>query len=49
VPVIELSTKDELGRLTGKDSLGLLAVLDAQIAREIADSARWLAGLSEDG
>jgi uncharacterized protein len=49
VPVIELSTKDELGHLTGKDTLGLLAVLDLQIAREISDSARWLAGLSEDG
>lgn len=49
VPVIELSTKDELGRLLGKDTLGLLAVLDGQIAREFADSARWLAGLSEDG
>jgi predicted RNA-binding protein YlxR (DUF448 family) len=49
VQVIELSTKDELGHLTGKDSLALLAVLDRQIAREISDSARWLAGLSEDG
>jgi predicted RNA-binding protein YlxR (DUF448 family) len=49
VPVIELCTKDELGHLTGKDSLGFIAVLDVQIAREIADSARWLAGLSEDG
>ncbi|MDB4987676.1 MAG: putative nucleic-acid-binding protein [Myxococcaceae bacterium] len=49
VQVIEFSTKDELGHLTGKDSLALLAVLDLQIAREIADSARWLAGLSEDG
>jgi len=49
VPVIEFSTKDELGHLTGKDTLGLLAVLDLQIAREISDSARWLAGLSEDG
>lgn len=49
VTVIELSTKDELGRLTGKETLGLLAVLDVRIAREIADSARSLAGLSEDG
>jgi uncharacterized protein len=49
VPVIELSTKEELGRLTGKDTLGFFAVLDSQIAREIANSARWLAGLSEDG
>jgi ribosomal protein L7Ae-like RNA K-turn-binding protein len=49
VPVIELSSKDELGHLMGKDTLGLLAVLDVQIAREIADSARWLAGLSEGG
>ena len=49
VPVIELSSKDELGHLMGKDTLGLLAVLNVQIAREIADSARWLAGLSEGG
>jgi uncharacterized protein len=49
VPVIELCTKDELGHLTGKDTLSFIAVLDVQIAREIADSARWLAGLSEDG
>jgi len=49
VQVIELSTKDELGHLTGKDSVALLAVLDQRIAREIADAARWLAGLSEDG
>ncbi len=47
--VIELSTKRELGQLTGKDELGFLAVLDLQIGREIADSARWLAGLAEDG
>ncbi|MET0340608.1 MAG: DUF448 domain-containing protein [Polyangiales bacterium] len=49
VTVIELSTKAELGRLTGKETLGLLAVLDVRIAREIAESARSLAGLSEDG
>lgn len=49
VPVIELSEKGQLGHLTGKDTLALLAVLDVQMAREIADSARWLAGLSEDG
>ncbi|HEY6879839.1 MAG TPA: DUF448 domain-containing protein [Polyangiales bacterium] len=47
--VIELSTKQELGQLTGKDELGYLAVLDLQIGREIADTARWLAGLAEDG
>jgi hypothetical protein len=47
--VIELSTKQQLGQLTGKDELGFLAVLDLQIGREIADTARWLAGLSEDG
>lgn len=49
VPVIELSTKEALGRLTGKETLGFLAVLETHIAREIAASARWLAGLSEDG
>ncbi len=47
--VIELSTKRELGQLTGKDELATLAILDRQIGREIADTARWLAGLSEDG
>lgn len=49
VTVIEVSTKEELGRLTGKETLGLLAILDFRIAREIAESARSLAGLSEDG
>jgi uncharacterized protein len=50
VAVVELSSKGELGQLTGKDELGYLAVLDFQIAREICDSARWLAGLAaEDG
>jgi len=49
VTVIELFTKAELGHLTGKETLGFLAILDAHIAREIAASARWLAGLSEDG
>jgi predicted RNA-binding protein YlxR (DUF448 family) len=49
VAVIELSTKRELGQLTGKDEVGFLAILDLQIGREIADTARWLAGLSEDG
>ena len=49
VAVIELSNKAELGRLTGKETLGFFAILDAHIAREIAVCARWLAGLSEDG
>jgi predicted RNA-binding protein YlxR (DUF448 family) len=49
VAVVELSTKAELGRLTGKETLGFFAILDAHIAREIAACARWLAGLSEDG
>jgi ribosomal protein L7Ae-like RNA K-turn-binding protein len=49
VPVIELFDKATLGRLSGKDTLGFLAVLDGRMAREISASARWLAGLSEDG
>jgi predicted RNA-binding protein YlxR (DUF448 family) len=49
VPVVEFASKDALGQLTRKETLGFLAVLDAPIAREIAASARWLAGLSEDG
>ncbi len=49
VAVIEFSDKRTFGHLTGKETLGFLAILDAHIAREIAASARWLAGLSEDG
>lgn len=49
VQVTELFDKASLGRLTQRDELGFVAVLEPQIAREIADSARWLAGLSEDG
>jgi predicted RNA-binding protein YlxR (DUF448 family) len=49
VPVLTLFDKDRLGHLTGKAALSFIAVLDDQIAREIAESARWLAGLSEDG
>jgi uncharacterized protein len=49
VPVLELFDKDSLGNLTGKAALSFIAVLDDQIAREITESARWLAGLSEDG
>lgn len=49
VAVIELSTKRELGQLTGKDEVAFLAILDLPMGREIADTARWLAGLSEDG
>jgi uncharacterized protein len=48
-PVLTLFDKDALGQLTGKAALGLIAVLDDQIAREISESARWLAGLAEDG
>ena len=47
--VIELFDKESLGRLTQRETLSFVAVLESQIAREIADSARWLAGLSEDG
>lgn len=49
VPALELSDKAGLGRLTGRATLGVLAILDVQMAREISVSARWLAGLSEDG
>lgn len=49
VEVVELFDKAELGRLSGKQELGFVAVLEPRIAREVADSARWLAGLSEDG
>jgi ribosomal protein L7Ae-like RNA K-turn-binding protein len=49
VPVLEVFDKDTLGSLTGKAALSFIAVLDDQFAREIVESARWLAGLSEDG
>jgi len=49
VRVIELFDKESLGRLTQRETLSFVAVLEPQIAHEIVDSARWLAGLSEDG
>ena len=49
VQVVETGDKHRLGRLAGKETLGLIAVLDRDIAREIAATARALAGLSEDG
>jgi predicted RNA-binding protein YlxR (DUF448 family)/ribosomal protein L30E len=49
VPVVEAGDKHRLGRLAGKEYLGLIAVLDGAIAREIAATARALGGLSEDG
>jgi predicted RNA-binding protein YlxR (DUF448 family) len=49
VQVVEASDKCRLGHLAGKESLGLIAVLDGDIAREIYATAQALAGLSEDG
>ncbi len=49
VKVVEVGDKSRLGHLTGKETLGLIAVLDRDIAREIAATARALGGLSEDG
>jgi predicted RNA-binding protein YlxR (DUF448 family)/ribosomal protein L7Ae-like RNA K-turn-binding protein len=49
VQVVEVGDKRRLGHLTGKETLGLIAVLDRDIAREIAATARALGGLSEDG
>jgi predicted RNA-binding protein YlxR (DUF448 family) len=49
VRVLELFDKESLGRLTQRESLSFVAVLESQIAAEIVESARWLAGLSEDG
>jgi hypothetical protein len=49
VPTVELGDKAWLGRISAKETLGVLAILEPQIAREIATKARWLAGLSEDG
>jgi predicted RNA-binding protein YlxR (DUF448 family)/ribosomal protein L30E len=49
VEVVVAGDKSQLGRLAGKETLGLIAVLDGDIAREVATTARALAGLSEDG
>lgn len=49
VPALELSDKAGLGRLTGRATLGVIALLDGQMAREISVCARLLTGLSEDG
>jgi hypothetical protein len=49
VRVIELLDKETLGHLTQREALSFLAILEPNIAREVADTARWLAGLSEDG
>ena len=49
VEIVELFDKAALGRLSGRQELGFVAVLEPRIAHEISDSARWLAGLSEDG
>lgn len=49
VRVVELLDKEALGQLTQREALSFLAILEPNIAREVADTARWLAGLSEDG
>ncbi len=49
VRVVELLSKEALGRLTQREALSFVAILEPQIAREITVTARWLAGLSEDG
>ncbi len=49
VVALGLSDKTGLGRLTGRATLGVLAILDGRMACEVSVCARWLAGLSEDG
>jgi predicted RNA-binding protein YlxR (DUF448 family) len=49
VRVVELLDKEALGQLTQREELSFVAILEPNIAREVADTARWLAGLSEDG
>jgi hypothetical protein len=49
VRVVELLDKETLGHLTQREALSFVAILEPNIAREVADTARWLAGLSEDG
>jgi ribosomal protein L7Ae-like RNA K-turn-binding protein len=44
---IVFGTKLELGRLTGRDELGVLAILDAGIAEEVAATAARATQLSE--
>jgi len=46
-PVCELSDKASLGQLAGRESLGILAISEASIAKEIGSCARQLAGLAE--
>ena len=47
--VVELLDKETLGHLTQREALSFVAILEPSIAREVADTGRWLAGLSEDG
>lgn len=47
VPVVEHGTKSKLGRLVGRDELGVLAILDERIASELAAVASRAADLSE--
>jgi uncharacterized protein len=49
VRVVEFLDKEALGHLTQREALSFVAILEPNIAREVADTARWLAGLSEDG
>ena len=49
VRVVEIFDQGTLGKLTQREALNFVAVLEPHIAREIADASRWLAGLSEDG
>lgn len=49
VRVVEIFDQGALGKLTQREALNFVAVLEPHIGREIADASRWLAGLSEDG
>lgn len=46
-PVLERFDKRSLGRLAGRETLGIMAITDAGIASEIGSCARQLAGLAE--
>jgi predicted RNA-binding protein YlxR (DUF448 family)/ribosomal protein L30E len=45
---IQFDTKEGLGRMFGRAELGVIAVLDAGIADELARAAKRVAALSED-
>jgi len=48
VPSITYGTKSTLGRALGRNEVAVVAIMDEQIAREVAHAARCVAELSEE-